>query len=45
LHVAAGFSAPINLPGEEPSRIKVPVDVLRIEDGRLRFRSMQKTRI
>ncbi|KAI4932414.1 hypothetical protein J4E85_002812 [Alternaria conjuncta] len=32
-HVA-GFSAPMNLPGEEPLRVKVPVNVLKIEDGR-----------
>jgi hypothetical protein len=43
-HVA-GFSAPMNLPGEEPLRIKVPVHVLKIEDGRVRFEGVQKTRI
>ncbi|KAF2178128.1 hypothetical protein K469DRAFT_676307 [Zopfia rhizophila CBS 207.26] len=43
-HVA-GFSAPMNLPGEEPMRMKVPVHVLNIEDGRARFTSIQKTRI
>jgi hypothetical protein len=43
-HVA-GFSAPMNLPGEEPMRLKVPVNVLEINDGRVRFKSVQKTRI
>jgi hypothetical protein len=43
-HVA-GFSAPMNLPGEEPLKVKVPVHVLKVEDGRLRFRSVQTTRI
>ncbi len=41
----AGFSAPMNLPGEEPMRIKVPVNVLKINDGRVRLSSIQKTRI
>ncbi|EOA92167.1 uncharacterized protein SETTUDRAFT_134260 [Exserohilum turcica Et28A] len=43
-HVA-GFSAPMNLPGEEPLRTRVAVHVLKIEDGRLRFSSIQKSRI
>ncbi|KAF2021493.1 hypothetical protein BU24DRAFT_417132 [Aaosphaeria arxii CBS 175.79] len=46
-HVA-GFSAPMNLPGEEPLRMKVPVHVLGINevDGRTGFRSrLQMTRI
>ncbi|KAF2651365.1 hypothetical protein K491DRAFT_781939 [Lophiostoma macrostomum CBS 122681] len=43
-HVA-GFSAPMNLPGEEPMRTKVPVHVLEIKDGRTKFKSIQKTRI
>ncbi|KAI4950449.1 hypothetical protein J4E91_004331 [Alternaria rosae] len=43
-HVA-GFSAPMNLPGEEPLRIKVPVNVLKIEDGRVRFESVQRSRV
>ena len=43
-HVA-GFSAPMNLPGEEPLRIKVLVNVLKIEDGRVRFESVQRSRI
>ncbi|KAG9190472.1 hypothetical protein G6011_08560 [Alternaria panax] len=34
-HVA-GFSATMNLSGEEPLRIKVPINVLNIEDSRLR---------
>lgn len=44
LHVA-GFSAPMNLPGEEPMRMKVPVNVLEINDGRVRFKGNQTTRI
>ena len=43
-HVA-GFSAPMNLPGEEALKVKVPVHVLKIEDGRVQFRSIQTTRI
>ncbi|KAI4919452.1 hypothetical protein J4E90_001586 [Alternaria incomplexa] len=43
-HVA-GFSAPMNLPSEEPLRIKVPVNVLKIEDGRIRFTSVQRSRV
>lgn len=35
----------MNLPGEEPMRMKVPVHVLEIDDGRVRFSSIQKTRI
>jgi hypothetical protein len=41
----AGFSAPMNLPGEEALKVKVPVHVLKIEDGRVQFRSIQTTRI
>jgi hypothetical protein len=44
LHVA-GFSAPMNLPGEEALKVKVPVHVLKVEDGRVQFKSIQKTRI
>ncbi|ERF75222.1 hypothetical protein EPUS_00014 [Endocarpon pusillum Z07020] len=43
-HVA-GFSAPMNLPGEEALRVKVPVHVLKVEDGRVKFKSIQTTRI
>lgn len=43
-HVA-GFSAPMNLPGEEALRVKVPVHVLKVEDGRVEFKSIQTTRI
>jgi hypothetical protein len=43
-HVA-GFSAPMNLPGEEALKVKVPVHVLKIEDGRVKFKSIHKTRI
>ncbi|KAI4629184.1 uncharacterized protein J4E87_003445 [Alternaria ethzedia] len=39
------FSAPMNLPGEEPLRVKVPVNVLKIEDGRVRFESVQRSRV
>lgn len=43
-HVA-GFSAPMNLPGEEPMRMKVPVHVLKIEDGRVAFKSISRGRV
>ncbi|ENI00582.1 hypothetical protein COCC4DRAFT_53609 [Bipolaris maydis ATCC 48331] len=44
-HVA-GFSAPMNLPGEEPMpRTKVFVNVLKVEDGRARFTTVQKSRV
>ncbi|KAK2767454.1 hypothetical protein FQN54_003610 [Arachnomyces sp. PD_36] len=43
-HVA-GFSAPMNLPGEEGLKAKVPVHVLKVEDGRVAFKSIQRTRI
>lgn len=43
-HVA-GFSAPMNLPGEETVRERVPVRVLKIEDGRVTLKSIQKTRV
>ncbi|KAF2801145.1 hypothetical protein K505DRAFT_227235, partial [Melanomma pulvis-pyrius CBS 109.77] len=38
----AGFSTPMNLPNEEPMKMKVPVHVLDIKDGRTRFTSIQK---
>jgi hypothetical protein len=41
----AGFSAPMNLPGEEAFRVDVPVVLLKVEDGRMRFSSVSKTRI
>lgn len=41
----AGFAAPMNLPGEEGLRMRVPVNVLKVEDGRIAFRSIQKSRI
>ena len=41
----AGFAAPMNLPGEEALRVKVPVHVLKVEDGRPEFRSIQRMRI
>ncbi|RFU29847.1 hypothetical protein B7463_g6513, partial [Scytalidium lignicola] len=44
LHVA-GFAAPMNLPGEETLKVKVPVHVLKVEDGRVKFKSIQRTRI
>ncbi|KAK2846370.1 hypothetical protein FQN49_005792 [Arthroderma sp. PD_2] len=43
-HVA-GFSAPMNLPGEEPLKAKVQVKVLKVDDGRVRFKSVQRTRV
>lgn len=43
-HVA-GFSSPMNIPGEESLRMKVPVTVLEIDDGRIRFKSVQTTRM
>lgn len=43
-HVA-GFSAPMNLPGEEAMKVKVPVHVMKVEDGRVAFQSIQKMRI
>lgn len=43
-HVA-GFSAPMNLPGEEALKVKVPVHVLKIEDGRVQFKSINRSRI
>ena len=43
-HVA-GFAAPMNLPGEESIRIKMPVHVLKVEDGRMEFESIRKMRI
>jgi hypothetical protein len=36
----ASFSVPMNLPGEEPVRVKVPVNTLMIKDGGVRFLSM-----
>ena len=41
----AGFAAPMNLPGEEAFKVDVPVVVLEVEDGRMRFRSTVKARI
>lgn len=41
----AGFAAPMNLPGEESLRMRVPVNVLKVEDGRMAFRSIQRSRI
>lgn len=41
----AGFSAPMNLPGEESLRVNVPVSMLKVEDGRVAFRSIQTTKI
>ncbi|EUC44956.1 hypothetical protein COCMIDRAFT_26816 [Bipolaris oryzae ATCC 44560] len=44
-HVA-GFSAPMNLPGEELMLCtKVPVNVLKVEDGRARFTSVLMSRV
>lgn len=41
----AGFSAPMNLPGEESIRTKMPVRVLKVDDGRAKFESIRQTRI
>ncbi len=41
----AGFSAPMNLPGEESIKKRVPVHVLAINDGRVAFRSIQWSRV
>jgi Zinc finger, C3HC4 type (RING finger) len=41
----AGFSAPMNLPGEEALKVRVPVNVLEVKDGRVRFKSVQTTRL
>ena len=35
----------MNLPGEETLKYKVPVHVLKIEDGVIQFKSIQRTRI
>jgi hypothetical protein len=35
----------MNLPGEEALKVKVPVHVLKVEDGRVQFKSIHKTRI
>ena len=45
VHHVAGFSAAMNLPGEETLKAKGPVRVLKIEDGRVAFKSNQRTRI
>ena len=41
----AGFAAPMNLPGEEAFKVDVPLVVLEVEDGRMQFESIRKTRI
>lgn len=41
----AGFAAPMNLPGEESIRAKMPVRVLKVDDGRVKFESIRQTRI
>ncbi|KAL4909739.1 hypothetical protein BDW74DRAFT_173233 [Aspergillus multicolor] len=43
-HVA-GFSAPMNLPGEETFKVDVPVVMLEVEDGRAAFQSVVKMRL
>ncbi|KAL4997886.1 hypothetical protein BDV10DRAFT_201560 [Aspergillus recurvatus] len=43
-HVA-GFSAPMNLPGEETFKVDVPVVMLEVQDGRVAFDSMAKMRL
>jgi hypothetical protein len=41
----AGFSAPMNLPGEESVLTKMPVRILTVNDGRVKFQSIRHTRI
>lgn len=41
----AGFSTPMNLPGEESIRTKMPVRILKIDDGRVKFQSIRQTRV
>ncbi|RDW90048.1 RING finger protein [Aspergillus mulundensis] len=43
-HVA-GFSAPMNIPGEETFKVDVPVIMLEVEDGRAAFQSVVKMRL
>lgn len=43
-HVA-GFSAPMNLPGEETFKVDVPVAMLEVQDGRVVFESVVKMRL
>lgn len=43
-HVA-GFMAPMNLPGEESIRTKMPVHILKVNDGRIQFESVRRTRV
>ena len=41
----AGFSTPMNLPGEESIKKRVPVNVLEVRDGMPAFKSVHKARI
>jgi hypothetical protein len=41
----AGFSAPMNLPGEEAFKVDVPVTMLKINDGRVAFDSIVEMRM
>ncbi|OQU97521.1 hypothetical protein CLAIMM_03446 isoform 2 [Cladophialophora immunda] len=41
----AGFSAPMNLPGEDSVKVRVPVNVLEVKDGRVAFKSIQRSRL
>ncbi|OJJ63984.1 hypothetical protein ASPSYDRAFT_26018 [Aspergillus sydowii CBS 593.65] len=41
----AGFSAPMNLPGEETFKVDVPVVMLEVEDGRTAFQSVMEMRL
>ncbi|KAL4917868.1 hypothetical protein BDW62DRAFT_217829 [Aspergillus aurantiobrunneus] len=43
-HVA-GFSAPMNLPGEETFKVDVPVVMLEVQDGRTAFQSVMEMRV
>lgn len=41
----AGFSAPMNLPGEETFKVDVPVVMYEAQDGRAAFESVVKMRL
>lgn len=44
-HVA-GFRAPMDISGEEsPDIVNAPISVLKVEDGRVAFRSVQTMRL
>lgn len=41
----AVFAAPMNLPGEESIRTKMPGRVLKMDEGRVKFKSVRQTRV